>query len=137
MAKKRQVQDKPSTQKPTKPRRARQKKLTGPAHPLVPMPMPWMKPEGVTVSYVCPTCCARRLVTPQEARRLTELRHVPLDELACSEACRTQWLRVLRRTIAQTMQTQVWRDLDWAYELSQGVVAERLSEVFQGVTSGG
>jgi hypothetical protein len=136
VAKKRAVKTTQPKAKGMAPRRPRPRKApTTP--PVVSMAevIPWSPPpsESISVSYVCPMCCTRRLVSPQDATRLTRLKHVPLSELACSAPCREQWWAWLLVTIRATQQEYVLRDADWVWELRQGVVAERLGEVFQGV----
>jgi hypothetical protein len=99
--------------------------------------IPWQPPSSEPiVSYVCPTCRTRRVMTPADVARLTSLKHVPLAELACSEDCRDQWLEQLIDAIQATHQEYVLQDRAWRWELQQGVVAERLGEVFQGVSHG-
>lgn len=115
---------------PSKPRRSRKRPVLVHTPPVV-MAMPWLTRGEVTVSYVCPMCRTRREVAPGEATRLTGLRHVPLEELACGEACRAQWWLALMVAIQATGQQYVLSDSEWVWELEQGVVAERLAEVLQ------
>jgi hypothetical protein len=126
----------PTTPAVAKPRRPRQRKPQVRVPPVA-MAMPWLTRGDVTVSYVCPMCRARREVTPVQAQRFTSLKHVPLDELACGPDCRERWWNALIAAIQATGQQYVLRDLEWVWELQQGVVAERLAEVLQHAVQGG
>ena len=121
-------------QRVAQPRRPRQTKAQIRVPPVA-MAMPWIRTSAVTVSYVCPMCRTRREVEAGEAQRLTDLKHVPLDELACGPACRAQWWRTLMVAIQATGQQYVLRDTEWVWELEQGVVAERLAEILQDATT--
>lgn len=123
----------------TRPYQRRTPKAPAVRTPPVVMDMPWLRKaaDDVTVSYVCPMCRTRREVTPPEAQHLTSIKHVPLDTLACSPACREQWWHALMAAIQRTGQQYVLRDELWVWELEQGVVAEKLADVLQNATRGG